>query len=321
MSEKKSKPRRRSVVDEANSPEEAYRAARRLAKEQPTVPPLMPTVQRRISTIQAEHRRELQLKLFPEWPDDRRGAPNTVIRSAIFGVIRRGRRRRVTDLPVAGPSGWSITMTGWRLDQHDCDIWLEVHHLARNTTPGEEVRFTIHSMLRRLGRTSKLAGDDYVWLEHRLKALYETTLLVDSGRHVGGAGNLIRNFWIDRQTGEAVVETNPQLRSLWESITHLEVEQRRALGANQLAKALHAALASHAEWMPMLVETLMHRVGAEYDRLRDFKRDLKVVLEDFLARGWIRSYRFVAGASGELVELDKVPTPSQQRAIERRLEV
>ena len=137
---------------------------------------------------------------------------------------------------------------------------------------------------------------------------------------VGGAGNLIRNFRIDRETGEAVVETNPQLRSLWKSITHLEVEQRRALGANQLAKALHAAIASHAEWMPMLVETLMHRVGAEYDRLRDFKRDLRVVLEDFLARGWIRSYHFTPGVNGELLELDKVPTPSQQRTIERRLE-
>ena len=103
---------------------------------------------------------------------------------------------------------------------NDCDIWLEVHHLARNTTPGDEVRFAMHSMLRRLGRTSKIAGDDYIWLEQRLKALYETTLLVDSGRHVGGAGNLIRNFRIDRETGKAVVETNPQLRSLWESITH-----------------------------------------------------------------------------------------------------
>lgn len=32
-------------------------------------------------------------------------------------------------------------MTGWRLDQHDLDLWLEIHHLARNATPGEEVRF------------------------------------------------------------------------------------------------------------------------------------------------------------------------------------
>ena len=306
------------VTVAAATAEEAYREARKLHDKRQSQAPLMRAVEGRIAAIQQRQIAELQLKLFPDWPDDRRGAPNTVIRSAIFGVIRRGRRQRVSDLPVAAPNGWSITMTGWRLDQHDLDLWLEVHHLARNAKPGEEVRFTLHSMLRRIGRTGKLGGDNYAWLEERLKALYQTTLLVDSGRHVGGAGNLIRNFRLDRETGEAIVETNPTLRTLWESITHLQVEQRRALGSNQLAKALHAVLASHAEWIPMLVQTLMHRVGAEYERLRDFKRDLKAILEDFQSRGWIRSYRFVSGVNGELLAIDKVPTPSQARVIERR---
>ena len=31
----------------------------------------------------------------------------------------------------------------------------------------------------------------------------------------------------------------------------------------------------------MRVKTLMHRIDAEYSRVRDFKRDLKTVLEDF----------------------------------------
>ena len=311
----------RVVVVEASSHAEAFRKARQLQKKQDQdaeVPPLTKTIERRIAAIRTQQIAELQLKLFPDWPDDRRGAPNTVIRSSIFGVVRRGRRQQVSDLPVAAPNGWSITMTGWRLDQHDLDLWLEIHHLARNATPGGEVRFTMHSMLRRLGRTGKIGGDNYSWLEERLKALYQTTLLVDSGRHVGGAGNLIRNFRLDRETGEAVVETNPKLRSLWESITHLQVEQRRALGSNQLAKALHAVLASHAEWMPMLLETLMRRLGAEYGRLRDFKRDLRETLEDFVARGWIRSYRFAAGVDGELLAIQNIPTPSQLRAIERR---
>jgi len=318
------KVRLRSVMVEAKSATEADRiAGSELAKNQPselseTALSLPGTIERRISAIRQQQISELQLKLFPDWPDDRRGAPNTVIRSAIFGVVRRGRRQRVSDLPVAAPNGWSITMTGWRLDQHDLDLWLEVHHLARNAKPGEEVRFTMHGMLRRIGRTGKLGGDSYAWLEERLKALYQTTLLVDSGRHVGGAGNLIRNFRLDRDTGEAVVETNPKLRSLWESITHLQVEQRRALGSNQLAKALHAVLASHAEWVPMRIETLMHRVGAEYASPRFFKRDLKAILEDFMVRGWLRSYRFPVGVDGELLALDKVPTPSQTRAIERR---
>jgi len=280
--------------------------------------PLMQHVTAGIKRIRQQRFNELQLKLFPDWPEDRRGAPNAVVRSAVFGVVRRGRRKRITDLPIAGPEGWDITMTGWRLDQHDCDIWLEVMHLARDTKPGETVRFTIYSLLKRLGRTSHPSQDDRVWLEQRLKNLAATTIAYDSGRYVGVVGALLGGFRIDRETGEGVARTNPEIRPLFEEITHLNVEQRRELGQNQLAKALHAAISSHATWLPMRVVTLMHRIGAEYDRVRDFKRDLKAVLEDFAQRGWIRSYRFAAGADGELVEISKIGTPAQVRAIERR---
>jgi len=287
-------------------------------KEQPAVePPLLKVVGRRISAIREQQLKELQLKLFPEWPDDRRGAPNSVIRSAVFGVVRKGRRKRVTKKPVAGPTGYEITLTGWRVDQHDCDIWLEVMHLARAGKPGDYVRFTMHGLLRRLGRTPD-GKTNYTWLKQRLEGLAETTIAFDSEKEFGVIGALIGSFRVDRATGEGVVRTNPEIRPLWESITHLDIEQRRALGQNQLAKSLHAVLASHADWMPMLVETLMHRVGAEYARLRDFKSDLKVVLDDFIARGWVKSYVLVPGSHGERLEIKKVPTPTQVRAIERR---
>jgi len=69
----------------------------------------------------------------------------------------------------------------------------------------------------------------------------------------------------------------------------------------------------------MRLETLMQRLGAEYERLRDFKRDVKAVLSDFQARDWIRSYRCVrAAGDGELLAIEKVRTPSQARAFERR---
>ncbi len=42
-------------------------------------PPLSRAIARRISVIREQQLKELQLKLFPEWPDDRRGAPNSVI--------------------------------------------------------------------------------------------------------------------------------------------------------------------------------------------------------------------------------------------------
>jgi len=91
-----------------------------------TEPPVVATVKRRISAIKAERLKDLQLRLFPELPDDRRAAPNAVVRSSVSAVVRRGKWARVTEKQVAAPEGWEIAITGWRLDQHDLDIWLEI---------------------------------------------------------------------------------------------------------------------------------------------------------------------------------------------------
>lgn len=254
------------------------------------------------------------MKLFPNWPDDRRGAPCQVVRSSIFGVVKRGRKKRVVDMPIAANDSATMTLTGWLLDQHDFDLWLELHHLARNLAPGEPVRFSLYSMVKRLGLS--IDGDSYVRLKRRLKQLYETTLIYDTPDSYGGEGNLILKFRIDKHARTAIVWTNPEMRGLWESVAWLNVEERRSLDS-QLAKALHAMLAATAEWPPIRLDNLMARIGAHYSRLRDFKADLRVVLDDFQKRGWIRSYAIGKSDRG-LVEIDKVPTPSQARAIEAR---
>jgi hypothetical protein len=310
------KPKKSRAVATAIRAKEAAGTAR---DDGPSRPPLISAMQDRISAIKASHLRELQLRLFPELPDDRRAAPNVVVRSSVFGVVRRGKRVRVTDLPVAAPQGLEITITGWRLDQHDLDIWLEIMHAAGGAKPGEEVRFQLHTLMKRLGHKSRGGKSDYDSIKARLRQLAQTTVSFASGTLEGVAGAFFAGFAIDNATGEAVCITNPLLRPLFEDITHLDIEQRRALGQDQLAKALHALLASHAEWLPMRVDTLMKRLGAHYDRLRDFKRDLKATLENFVERGWIRDFEFRAGGCGvELIAIGKIQSPSQVRSIEAK---
>jgi len=311
MTEKK--PRRRAATARAGP------SAAESMTPKPSSPIAVEHARRRIAEIKTGKLHELQLRLFPTLPDDRRAAPNAVVRSSVFGVIRRGRRARVTDLEVAAPEGWEIAITGWRLDQYDLDIWLEIMHTAGGSKPGTEVRFQLHSLMKRLGHKSRGGANDYDSLKARLRQLAQTTVSFTSGTFEGVAGAFLQAFAIDNATSEAVCITNPLLRPLFEDITHLDIEQRRALGGNQLAKALHVLLASHAEWLPMRMDTLMQRLGASYTRVRDFKRELKETLEDFLARGWIRSFEFAPGERGtELLRIDKIPTPAQKRVLENR---
>jgi hypothetical protein len=68
--------------------------------------------------------------------------------------------------------------------------------------------------------------------------------------------------------------------------------------------------------MPIRLDTLMVRVGAEVARLRDFKAALELVLDDFKRREWINGYSIGRGDGG-LVVIDKVRPPTQVRAARR----
>ena len=63
--------------------------------------PAKETLARMHARRHAEKRASEQSKLFPDWPDNRRGAPPHVLRSSIFGVLQRGRKKRIVDMPVA----------------------------------------------------------------------------------------------------------------------------------------------------------------------------------------------------------------------------
>lgn len=266
-------------------------------------------VERRVAAMREDYLKALPFKPFPNWPDDRRAAPNDMIRSALFGVVKRGRRVMLKKHELPGPPGWKLYYTGQRLDQIDLDIWLEIMHRARTKIPGEEIRFTLRSVLRSLGHQVGRSG--YLWLKDRLDGMTNGGFSYESqdGNKGGATGSLFRNFHIDQISGEGVIETNERLRSLYENITYLDFGDRLALSC-QLSKWLHSLIASHVRWMPTKVKTLMLQSGVSFARIRDFRAALKEALEELKEHKLIRAWSI---DHADMVHVEKDRSPTQQR--------
>jgi hypothetical protein len=106
---------------------------------------------------------------LPLWPAELRTCPSCVLRSALFGVVRRGRRKALEGEILATWEGVTLRYTGWRLDQADLDVWLAALHLAREHNLSTRISVTINAMLRTIGRPT--AGSSHEWLKGAIRRL------------------------------------------------------------------------------------------------------------------------------------------------------
>ena len=88
---------------------------------------------------------------LPLWPAELRTCPSCVLRSALFGVVQRGRRQYLQNQIVAAWADTTIRYTGIRLDQADLDVWLTALHLSREQGLGARVVCSERAFLRALG--------------------------------------------------------------------------------------------------------------------------------------------------------------------------
>ena len=77
-----------------------------------------------------EKRGPAQVLQLPLWPEATRGAPNAVLRGALFAAVHKDRRYMDREL-LAAQDGITVRFTGKQLDQADLDVWEQALHLAR----------------------------------------------------------------------------------------------------------------------------------------------------------------------------------------------
>ena len=250
---------------------------------------------------------------LPLWPEARRGAPNAVLRGALFAAVQGKGRIALNRELLAAQNGITIRYTGWQLTQSDLDVWEQALHLARTQALGTKCYFTARGFLQALARQA--SGQNLEWLKSSLARLAGAVVEISDGRR-SYFGTLIERGVRDEETGRYVVELNPDLaafygRSQW---TQLDWAQRQQLRGKPLALWLHGFYASHAKPHALSVAYLHKLSGSQTKRRRRFKESLAQALRDLEAVGAIRGFEI----RDDLVHVQAVPSPSQQRHLAAR---
>jgi hypothetical protein len=279
---------------------------------------------RRLSPELQKKIRELeQIPNLPDWPGTTRGIPNLCLRSALFGVIKKGRRRAVKGERIASVKGLEIRYTGWKLDQGDFDVLvqslhLQHHHLER--TPDHFIRFQVKSFLRAIGRQPGKSGRE--WLKDCFRRLTATAveLHVDVNNCFPNekytyAGSLIDEFYYNGQDQTYFLKINPKLAGLFDTgWTQLQWQQRLQLKTN-LAKWLHGFYASHRAPYPMKLITIRLLCGSDCKRMGDFRRCLRRAMNELINVGAIQGWHV---DSSDKLHVQRTPNLSGVRTISRR---
>lgn len=266
-------------------------------------------------TAKKRRRRPAPAKVIqlPLWPEPKRGAPNAVLRGALFAAVQ-GKGRRYMDREVlAAQRGVTVRFTGMQLDQADLDVWEQALHLARTQALGTKCYFTARGFLKDLARQA--SGQNLEWLKSSLARLAGAVVEISDGRRTY-FGTLIERGVRDEETGRYVVEINPDLaafygRSQW---TQIDWEQRQLLRSKPLALWLHGFYASHAAPHALTVEYLHKLSGSQTKQLKHFKQNLTQALRALEATGAIQGFT----VQDDRVHVQTVPSQSQQRHLAAR---
>lgn len=89
-------------------------------------------------------------------------APNVILRSALFGVVKKGTRQYEKGVLKATFNGYTVKYTGEQLDQSDLDVWLECLQRCQTTPLGHTVRFAAHDFLISIGRDTGKAQHEWL---------------------------------------------------------------------------------------------------------------------------------------------------------------
>ena len=231
-----------------------------------------------------------ELKL-PDWPESKRGTPNSFLRSALFSATQgkddKDRPYLYGDV-VASQEGIAIKFTGKQLNQDDLTLWEALVHLSKDQALGNVCEFTAYSILKSIG-----LGDGGDERERLHKGIIRLGACMVEISHNGSRvyfSSLIDSGAKDELTSHYTIQLNRQLARLYSQNTWMDLDQRLQLRRKPLAQFLHGYYSSHKTPYPIKVETLLQLSGSKNKRLSGFKQKVSAALDDLVKIEFLKSY-------------------------------
>jgi len=244
----------------------------------------------RDAAVEKEQKEQMKSGIFHlkfPWGNEKRGVPSSFLRSALFGVVRRGRREMLDSVKIGSWSNTSIRFTGKKLQQSDQDVWMACVEACKREGKTDVV-IGQREFMRLAGRK----GRDTARLFNDLERLTFAGIRVQN-EHYTYVGTLIHDAVREEKTGKIALSINPKMLVLFGAgVTHIEVEQRHALSGD-LSKWLQGYAMSHeSTWRkPHLVglDKLQELCGSSAT-IRKFRQQLKNSMSELKEReviaGW-----------------------------------
>ena len=227
------------------------------------------------------------LKL-PDWPDTKRGTPNSFLRSALFSAIQSKDRVFLKNAVLASQEGFTVKFTGEQLNQEDLTLWETLVHLAKDQPLGNICEFTAYGILQSMG-----LGDGGIERDRLHIGIIRLGACMVEISHNGSRtyfSSLIDSGAKDELTSHYTIQLNRQLIKLYGQNTWVDWEQRLQLRKKPLAQALHSYYSSHKKPYPVKIETLHQLSGSKNKQMANFKIKIASALDELVKIDFVKSY-------------------------------
>lgn len=223
---------------------------------------------------------------LPSWTEVERAIPNHLARSSLFAPIARGRRKYHDRQLLVSRSDVRIFHTGKQLDEADCDVAMQLFHLARQHPLGDDIPVNRSELLRAIHRHT--GKSDYQWLSESIHRLHNSSIEIETLKPNGRGYHLVALHLIDSFSRDSEEDTyylriDQRWIQLFSNAEFALVDwDKRFQIENRidLAKRLQRLVATSSDKIQRYSLEYLKEVCCHDGRMRDFKASLQEAMEE-----------------------------------------